>query len=52
MEIKSRAVMSGFVSILRGMLKKDIINAEDMSFTEEQIWKTEIQTGDKVLPEL
>ena len=26
MEIKSRAVMSGFVSILRGMEKKDIMN--------------------------
>lgn len=26
MEIKSRTVMSGFVSILRGMLKKDIMN--------------------------
>lgn len=44
--------MSGFASILRGMEKKDIMNAEDLSFTEEQIWKTEIQTGDKVLPEL
>ena len=28
MEIKSRAVMSGFVSILRGMLKKDIMNKD------------------------
>lgn len=44
--------MSGFSSVLRGMEKKDIMNAEDLSVTEEQTWKTEIPTGDKVLPEL